>query len=466
VNEIIATSAVGAAPRPEASPRADPVPAGSPRRAPADQWWISFGDPGLTAAIQEAMAYNWDIREFQHRYREQQLDPAAPRSPLSPLQVSVVGNVQRQGLSFPGVAGNPAYAISPYEFDSGVAASYELDVFGKLHVRRQVAQDDNALSRDQAEVEIQDAAAGVGETWFGILEQRALEKLQLELIDLNEKLLTLVRSRFEQNLTPRLAVLQQEQLLLQAKADLPIIRAQVALLENNLGSLLGRPPVPFRRIVPEETTLPELPPLPDLGAPGALVKTRPEVREEQDRVAEAEHRISVNLAESLPALRLFGNGGIQGWDFSSAFPTYAFGLSLAWAIFDGGQRLVAREQLASIADRRRGSYQQILELAIRRVQNGLVQEARQVESLDQLRAQVELGRRVLDEARRMFELGLSDYLPVLSAVGNLTALERAEIRAHRQVLVNRIAIHRAIGGSWSHAVAEQQGRPLPFRDEQ
>lgn len=443
-------------PAPRSTP--PPPPPREPERAALDlgaPWWGEFGDPVLDATIQEALDRNWDIRELVHRYRELQLDPTIPWSWWWPLQVDVPVGAQAQGVSFPGAFGNDPYMLDTNPFSFGVTASYELDVFAKLYARRQVGRANQALGLEFAQVTVQDVVVGIVEGWFQILEQRALVQLQRELITLNEKLLELVRSRFEQQLASRLALLQQEQQLVLTKSQLPTLEAQAAALENNLTRLLGRAPVGATSAVPAKAELPELPPLPDIGSPEDLIENRPEVRLEMVRVAEAEHRINANLSEWFPSLRLLAQVGRQTWDYDRFFTTYSLGAVLTWNIFDGGRRLLDREQIEVLRSRRRGTYQQAVELAILRVQNALVQESSQAASLAQLRANVEVGRRLLDEAQQLFAAGLSDYLPVVTAVANLASARRSEIQAHRQLLVFRVQLHRALGGTWSAAIVER-----------
>jgi hypothetical protein len=109
------------------------------------------------------------------------------------------------------------------------------------------------------------------------------------------------------------------------------------------------------------------------------------------------------------------------------------------------------------AKRRKWQYELAFKTAIGRVQDALLQENSQAESLRSLRAQVELGRRLLEEARKIFEQGQSDYLPVLNALSSLAALERGILRAQRLLLSYRIQLYRALGGTWSYEVTKRPG---------
>ncbi len=92
--------------------------------------------------------------------------------------------------------------------------------------------------------------------------------------------------------------------------------------------------------------------------------------------------------------------------------------------------------------------------AIQKVQDALVQERKQADNLTMIRAEVELGRRVLTEARQLFERGLSDYLPVLNALTNVISLERSSLQAQRLLLMYRIQLYHALGGTWSRAATK------------
>ena len=185
----------------------------------------------------------------------------------------------------------------------------------------------------------------------------------------------------------------------------------------------------------------------------------------QLRVAEAEHRVSQNLASWLPVVNVFANAGLQSFDFQQplnfdpqtnggSFQTWSFGVRLTWPIFDGGQRQTEAKQLTMTVKRRNMLYEQAFLETVRRVQDAQVQEAKQTDNVKTLQAEVELGTKVLAEARQIYEQGSSDYLAVLTALSNLSELENTLILARRILLSYRIELYRALGGTWSRSVVE------------
>lgn len=430
----------------------------APRTGP---WWTAFADPALDALIQEALVHNHTLRDLRGLYHENMLVPARPNGPLWPLQIGIGATVERASRAS-ALGPSSGLDVTNNDAAAGVTASYQVDLFGQLALQRQDFDDLAAIQGQSAEAGAQNTAAQVAQVWFEILSQRALLDLIQQQVELNEDLARLVRDRFEVHLTNHLAVLQQAQQLLNTRAQVPLITARLALLGSELSQLLGRAPSPSTALVPQDRHLPELPPATQVGLPADLVRSSPEVRAAQLRVAEAEDRRAINKAGWLPVVSLVGDAGWLTFDFkhpatfdqNSAFATWSYGVRLTWPIFDGGQRLTEARQITLTVKRRNMLFEQAFLEAIRRVQDARIQEAKQADNVRTLAAEVELGRNVLAEARHLFEQGLSDYLAVLTALGNLSDLERALIQARRIHLSYRVQLYRALGGTWSKAIVE------------
>jgi outer membrane protein TolC len=223
-------------------------------------------------------------------------------------------------------------------------------------------------------------------------------------------------------------------------------------LNSQLTALLGRLPNPHDELVPADRRLPDLPAAPGLGTPGELSETTPEMRFARLRVTEIENRVNQNLSSWLPTIEVLGSTGVVAFASSEPLRESFAGVRLTWPLFDGGRRITDAKQLELTLKRRKWQYELALKAAIGRVQDALLQESTQAESLRSLRAQIELGRRLLAEAQKIFEQGQSDYLAVLAALGNLAALERDGLRAQRLLLSHRVQLYRALGGTWSLAV--------------
>lgn len=432
----------------------------------SEVWWSAFADPALDAAIQEAFRNNHILRDVRGLIYENMLDVALPQGWWWPLQVGIVAptGIQRVQATIPpdqnevDENGRRQRGTS-INYNVGavnLSATYQLDVWGQLDAQRRAGMNFAEQQRQLTEARVQDLAVQIAQIWFDILETRELRQLTFNQIKYNQELFDLVKARFEQHLSPRLAVLQQEQVLLNLQSQVPLITTRIALLNSQLNGLLGRVPSPADNIVPQDRQLPKLPPAPGIGTPRDLDANTPEMRVARLRVEEVEHRVNQHLASWLPTIQLVGSIGAQ--TFGTSEPTLrdsVLGVTMTWIMFDG-RRITEARQLPMTLERRKLQYELALQTAIGRVQDAVIRENNQATSLQSLHAQVELGGRLLAEARRQFEQGQSDYLTVLTALNNLTELERADLQAQRLLLNHRTEVYRSLGGNWSYDVTERR----------
>lgn len=433
-------------------------PGSAERATQTAVWWSTFADPALDRAIQEALRNNYFLRDVRTLIHENELDPAVPQGWWWPLQIGVPATtpagIQRVVAGSPPVPPDDPLRLKYTSANIGISASYQLDLWGNLGARRRVGLDLVEQQRQSTEITAQNLAEQVAQLWFDILVERALKGLTEGEVKYNQELFDLVKARFDQHLTSRLVVLQQEQQLLDVRSQVPLITARIAVLNSQLTALLGRVPSPHDDLVPADRRLPDLPAAPDLGTPGDLSENTAEMRFARLRVTEIEHRVNQNLSSWLPTIELVGSVGVVAFGSSAPLGESFAGVRLTWPIFDGGRRITEGKQLELTLKRRKWQYELAQKTAIGRVQDALLQENNQAESLRSLRAQVELGRRLLKEARQLFEQGQSDYLPVLNALANLAALERNGLRAQRLLLSYRVQLYRALGGTWSYDVTK------------
>src|SRR5260370_30929544 len=103
---------------------------------PLDTWWEGFGDPELTRIVQRALDQNLDLAASVTRVEQAR---AAAKEAGARLKPSGALNAQstssRQSLESPfgRIAGTvPGFVRNQSYLDMGVAASWEIDLFGGL----------------------------------------------------------------------------------------------------------------------------------------------------------------------------------------------------------------------------------------------------------------------------------------------------------------------------------------------
>jgi outer membrane protein TolC len=123
-----------------------------------------------------------------------------------------------------------------------------------------------------------------------------------------------------------------------------------------------------------------------------------------------------------------------------------FGEAIA-PLVDWGRRKAEVDKRKAIIKEEIARYSQAYLVAIEEVENALWQEKEQVELIKALDEQFRISKATLSESRNRYIQGLSDYLPVLTALQALQRLERDILLQQRQLISIRILLYRALGGS-------------------
>lgn len=467
-----------AACRPAAPPQGPPAAVALPERfrgaeptavAPAlGRWWRSFGDPELDRLVEEALAGNFQLRSAWARLRQSQALLAQARATLWPT-LTADANVSgsRRVFRLPAFGPDqPARDVSIEQILYGVSvgAAYEVDVWGKLGARRAAAALEADLAREQVEALAMTLAAQVADTFYSQVTQLAQAALLARQLAVNEAMLEVVETRFRRGLGPALDVHQQAQQVSATRAQIALVEAQREVLANQLALLVGRAPgTAGAPATPARQSLPALPPVPAAGLPSELVARRPDVRAARLAVAAADARAAAAVRDRFPSLVLSGNLGL-----AAATPTdlvesvvWSFLVGITQSIWDGGRRAAEIDRARAAIDDLVARYGEVLVTALLEVENALAAERQQRVHLEHLGAQEEQARRALETARASYVRGVTDFLHVLTALQALERVEQARLAAERQLVAQRISLHRALGGTWT----SELGPPRAAKEE-
>ena len=402
-------------------------------------WWESFNDPVLNELIQEGLDSNFDLQVFLARIE----------------QASAVAR-QAGARLYPTVAMSGSYEweederiTAPSTGDLEESASiggllrWELDLWGRLSSARKAR-------KLQLEASVQDwldarllLSTAISENYFEIKEQqRQLEVLQ-EQIEINESLLKLTSLRFGQGQSSIVDVLQQQEQLDETKARVPEVKARIGEVEYVLDTLLGKTPGSSQRQFSSKFS--NLPPLPDVGVPAMLLVRRPDLRASQQRILALDHRVGEAVSEQLPTLRIGGSLNWRG-DPKLGDAIRAAFADLAVPLFAAGERRAQVRLRQAELEEALARYSGNFLTAVQEVEAVLLRERKLEERLVLVERQLLTAQRLLTEARNRFSQGLTDYLPVFTALNIVQNLERQIVSSRRDILSSRVTLHRALGG--------------------
>lgn len=449
----ILVAAVGCGTPPAVFESPVPLPERFSKRGLVEQpaeWWRAFDDSQLNALMEEAFEGNLSLRVAWHRLGQAAAIARESAADFYP-DVSGEASASRTGSR---VSGNSSYLSG---VALGVAASYEVDFWGRVKSSADAVGLDYEASREDLAAAAITLSARVVRTWFLMREQVGQIELLDEQIETNEQMLEVITLRFRRGQGSAIDVLQQRQLVELRKGDRVQVASNLKVLGHLLAVLLGRAP---ESPLPEpEGTIPRMAALPQTGLPGELVAQRPDVKAAFLRVRSADRRVAAAIAERFPTLRVTGRletSGPQANDlFENWFANIAAGL--VGPIFDGYRREARVERRRAILNESLALYGEAILRALREVEDALSREEHQVEFLSRLERQVELSSSVIERSRDNYFKGVLDYLRVLDALRLHQALQRRHLAQRLQLVGFRIDLHRALAGGWLMKRPEAEG---------
>jgi NodT family efflux transporter outer membrane factor (OMF) lipoprotein len=406
-----------------------------------------FGDAALNEIMAQALDHNFSVMAAWERLQ-------AARATLRRQRAD--GRVQLNGqAAFR--AEDDSVSGSSEQYSAGFQASYELDLWGAIQSETAAEQMRVAASEQAYQTALLSISAEIVLTWYQLAEAQAQASLVQEQIETNEKVLSLQKARFASGLIRSADVLRQSQLLEATREQAIVIESRVRTLRNLLYTLQGEAPQNGDGM--KLVSLPDLPPLPDLGVPIERVERRPDVQQAYFQLAAVDMDLATAMTAQYPRIYLSASWESAATDPSDLFSDWLGAIvgELVGPIFTSGRIKAGISRAEAQRNERIALYQQSVLEAFREVEDALVQEQQQHKRVASIQKQMMLARETYEQLREQYANGVTDYIAVLAALADQQEAERDLLSAHLQLIAYRIALYRAIAGS----VEEPEHEPKP-----
>jgi multidrug efflux system outer membrane protein len=407
-------------------------------------WWQVFQDPQLQELIRTALKQNYDLQLATERINARRAQLAVTRSSQFP---QVQGNGDFSG-------GKEHNIQSKFNFLTLTAdAAFQLDFFGKLRRATEAARAELLATEDARQTVILTLVSDVASDYFSLLQLDLQLQITRETVKTQEDSVKLTKLRVEHGVATKLDILQAQQVLDSANAQIPDLERRIAQEENAISILLGNYPqaVPRGRPLVEQPLPPEVPP----GLPSSLIERRPDIREAEQIMVAANAEIGVAKAQFFPQISLTGSGGGafgRSTTFSSLMSSqlaiWSYGAQVSQPIFTAGAlrgnlRLAeSQHQQALIV------YRQTIQRAFGDVSDALIG----YEKFHQVRLRQEDTVKDLQESVRLSQMrytgGTTTYLEVLDGQRSLFSAELTLAEARDAEYQSLVQLYRALGGGW------------------
>jgi NodT family efflux transporter outer membrane factor (OMF) lipoprotein len=270
-------------------------------------------------------------------------------------------------------------------------------------------------------------------------------------ISTDERLVQLVRDRYQAGAASEREIAQAEALLKQARATIPPLRLALEQQLNRLDVLMGVQPGTYAHELAARE-IPSIPAIPGDQQPTDVLRRRPDIIAAERRLAASNERIGAAISEYYPKISLSGALGFDSLNASHLFTSGAFqpigGGALRWRLFDFGKVDAEVAQARGANAEALAVYRQAVLRAAEDVENALSGLAQTEADVIELQDEVQSLVKARDLAEQAYRAGSITLTDVLDANRQLLVAQD-EFDANRADAARAaVGVFRALGGGW------------------
>lgn len=408
-------------------------------------WWRLFDDPLLVDLVEAALKANTDLRSA-----------SATLAQARALRDVTAAGLQPQVDVSAGAGRNRSGALRGNSVQSGLDASWELDVFGATRQAVRGAEADVRTAEADLATTRLSIAGEVGQAYVQLRGYRLQQSLARQSLAAQLETLQLTQWRAQAGLASSLDAEQARATAEQTRASLPAYASNIAQTEHRLAVLLGLPPTALRERLGDATTVPRssstaLP----LGLPAELLRARPDVRAAEWAISAESARLAQRQAQALPTFSISGSLALQAASAAALGTGAAVATSIAaavrWPLWDGGANRAQQAAQQAVLERGRIAYEAAVLTALQDVENALAALRASQAQRERLEAADEAARNALLLARQQYQAGLVDFTTLLDAQRTALSIATNLASARTAEGLNLVLLYKGLGGGWTPA---------------
>ena len=418
-------------------------------------WWNAYDDAQLDRLMQQALAGNPTLAQALARVRAAQAQAELAGARIGP-DVTLDGQATRQRFSRDDVIPPPYAGGVHTEGRIGLNLSWDLDFWGRQAALVQQAQSRVlAANLDVAGARLALIGA-VLQSYIDLDRQYALADLAQRAVAQREQLLDLSRRRVNAGLDTKVELRQAEGAVPQAKVELRQTQENLERATHRLAALSAQGADAYAGIERPRWQLDAALPLPQ-NLPADLLGRRPDILAARSRVEAATSGQSAARAAFYPDINLsafVGTAAIGASNlFKTASVTYGVGPAIHLPLFDGGRLNAEFRGATADIDARIADYNDAVLNAVRDVSDQLTRLAALGDERGQQQLALDAAEAAYQLATERYRAGLANQLTVLNAETQVLAARRQRVELASAQASARVALLLAVGGQFKPEAA-------------
>lgn len=423
-------------------------------------WRQFFTDKNLTTLIEEALKNNQELMITLQEIEVAKNEVLYKKGKLAPkVGVGVGAGVEKVGRYTSQGAGDANTDIEPGrkmpeplgDFSAGLTASWEIDMWGKLHHAKEAAVKRYLGTVEGKNYVLSALISEVATSYYELLALDNQLDLTLQYIDLQKKALEIVKIQKQAARGTELGVKKFEGELLKAQSLEFSIRQDITETENRINALLGRYPQPIVRS--KELFMDLVPATVKTGIPAQLLSNRPDIKQAELELEAAKLDVKVARAEFYPSLDISATLGLNAFK-----PSYLTKLpeSMMYSLVgELAAPLINKSAIKAEFNTANAHQIQALYEYDKRLLNAYLDVANQMAKINNMQQVFEYKKNetktlsdAVSIANELFKSSRADYLEVLMTQREAMDAKLELVEAKTKQLNAVVDIYKSLGGGW------------------
>ena len=427
----------------------DPVPTGSWARTSLSEdvslnWLTEFEDSVVIGFVREALGTNFGLAEQRIRLedtRQAVVIAGADRWPA----LSATLTASRSESDAP----RAILQSESTEYGLSAAASWELDIWGRLSTTARAARLDYEASLAGYEAARRGLVADTTALAYDAIAARQLLGLFEQRLENLEAAYEIVDGSYRRGLGDALDVYLAQNTIEQQRETVANQRQQVLESTASLQLALARYP-DGELVLPSRLPLITSPI--SAGLPSQLLTRRKDIQSAWLDLLAADARLAIAHKNRFPQLALSGSGGRISNGLSDLLDgdktTWSVASSLTQPVFNAGRLRAAEEQARVRTLALEQQYLALVYQAFADVENAISRMGSLEDRYDALRKAEKNAEAALELAFEQYQRGLIPFTTVLESQRRYFDTGTSLVGVQNQLVQNRVTLYRALGGEF------------------
>lgn len=400
-------------------------------------WEEVFTDPMLQKLIRQALANNKD------------LDNARSNVNIAHAQLKGAKLAYLPSLTLQPNGGTASYGGSHvnWSYTIPLAASWEIDIFGKLLNRKWSAGAAQEMAQAYEQAVRSQIIGGVANTYYGLVYLNQQLVLARNTAVIWKEQVESMKLMKEAGRVNEAAVVQSEANYYSVLSSIPDIEKSIHTLQNTMSLLLNTYPQTWEVTSSLNFTIPEIA---ISGVPMNYLAQRPDVRATEKSLAQAYYATNIARTNFYPSLVISAQGGFTNLIGSVITNPGKWFIQLAGSLtaplFARGQNIAQLEVAKEQQKQALNNFEYSVLNAAAEVSDAMVTIEKNSEKREQLMNQIVSLEKSVEYTQELLTLGQATYLEVLTAESGLLSAQMTSLQCWHDKVSAMISLYQALGG--------------------